>query len=207
MRLWDVATGQEKSILTGHRYDVEAVTFSPDGATLASGSRDGTVRVWDVDTGQQKHRLINEKYPDRLSNPWVVSVVFSPDGLTLASANRDTTVRVWDVETGQEKHTLTQHTGRALSVAFSPDGMTLASAGQDSTVRGMGRGNGAGKTHPHTTYPLGVFGGVFAGWGDAGKRQPGQYRTGVGRGHRTGEGVSSQDIRPASDRLRIHRME
>ena len=38
--------GKLKTTLTGHAYDVDAVTFSPDGQTLASGSRDGTIRLW-----------------------------------------------------------------------------------------------------------------------------------------------------------------
>ena len=37
-----------------------AVTFSPDGSTLASGSRDNTVRLWDVNTGQLKRVLLGD---------------------------------------------------------------------------------------------------------------------------------------------------
>jgi len=50
--LFDVATGEKLYTLTGHRSNITKMVFSPDGKTLFSGSRDGTIRVWDVATGQ-----------------------------------------------------------------------------------------------------------------------------------------------------------
>ena len=40
------------------RTTVNAVSFSPDGKTLASGSGDNTVRVWDLATGKELQRLV-----------------------------------------------------------------------------------------------------------------------------------------------------
>lgn len=42
----DARTGAELAVLRGHEGGVEAVTFSPDGATVATASVDGTARVW-----------------------------------------------------------------------------------------------------------------------------------------------------------------
>ena len=39
--------------LKGHTKVVTAGTFSPDGQTFASASRDGTIRVWNTTTGEE----------------------------------------------------------------------------------------------------------------------------------------------------------
>ena len=81
------------ALLTGHTDWVYSVVFSPDGNTIASGSRDSTVRLWDARTGTLIHTLTGHKSV-------VFSVAFSPDGNTLASGGGDDTVRLWDARTG-----------------------------------------------------------------------------------------------------------
>ena len=49
IKLWDVETGKDLGILSGHTEPVETLVFSHDGKTLASGSDDGTVLLWDWD--------------------------------------------------------------------------------------------------------------------------------------------------------------
>jgi RNA polymerase sigma factor (sigma-70 family) len=46
--VWETATGKMVGRLKGHRGRVTALTFAPDGKTLASGSADTTTLIWDV---------------------------------------------------------------------------------------------------------------------------------------------------------------
>ncbi len=50
--VWDRDTSERLVTLTGHTSDVRTVTFSRDGARLATTCEDGTARVWDAATGQ-----------------------------------------------------------------------------------------------------------------------------------------------------------
>ncbi len=106
---------------------INSVSFSPDGATLASRAWDGTVKLWDIATGESIATLEGHTY-------WASSVSFSPDGATLASGAGVSTILLWDVATHTTIDTLQGHTDAVLSVSFSPDGATLASGAVDDTI-------------------------------------------------------------------------
>ncbi len=112
----------------GHANPVTSVCFSPDGARLATGSEDNTVKLWDAVTGDELHTF--KEHTRR-----VTSVCFSPDGARLATGSEDNTVKLWDAVTGDELRTLKGHIDYVTSVCFSPDGVRIATGSGDNTVK------------------------------------------------------------------------
>ena len=70
---------------------VNALAFSPDGATLATAGANGSVRLWDVATQQEIGT------PMTAGPGPVYALAFSPDGATLATAGGDGRARLWNV--------------------------------------------------------------------------------------------------------------
>ncbi|WP_439630623.1 caspase family protein [Gemmata sp.] len=71
---------------------VTCVAFSPDGKSLLTGCRDGTVELWGFPFAR----------PFGAHAAAVTGVAFSPDGKFAATAGADTAARIWDVATGKE---------------------------------------------------------------------------------------------------------
>jgi WD40 repeat protein len=126
-RLWDVTTGQQRALLSGHPGWVWCLAFSRDGRTLAAGCGDGSVKLWDPETGTE--RGILAAHPS-----FVRAVAFLPDGSLLTGSN-DRTAKLWDLNRRQERFTFKGHHGAIWAVAVSPDGKTLATGGADPDVR------------------------------------------------------------------------
>lgn len=117
------------------RTRVCSLSFSPDGALLASATKsveptkepNAIVTIWGVKSGKEQIII-------RGLTAAVWSMAFSPDGKTLATSSEDYDVRLWDPLTGLEKLTLKNHQKAVHSVGFMPDSRGLITAGGDGVV-------------------------------------------------------------------------
>jgi len=111
---------------------VNAVAFSPDGKSLATGSgepsRSGDITLFDLASGE-----VAAAWKERHSD-CVISLDFSPDGKRLASGAADKIARITDIATGEEVGLLEGHTHYVNDVSFRSDGRVLATAGADGVV-------------------------------------------------------------------------
>jgi len=108
---------------------IEAITWSPDGKYLASGSSNGTVGLWKVSTGDNIFNYCGHS----ASTVWVVT--WSPDGKHIALGSDDGTVQVWNAVTRDSVLTYSGHTKAVNAVTWSPDGKRIASGSDDGTVQ------------------------------------------------------------------------
>lgn len=108
--------------IPAHEGEINAVCWSPDGATLLTTGSDGAIREWAPDG--RPLRVV----ATGLSN--YLSARYAPDGRSIAAGDRGGTIRVWRDGRGEP---LEYQTGmvRIPMIRFSPDGRRLLCAAEN----------------------------------------------------------------------------
>jgi WD40 repeat protein/serine/threonine protein kinase len=112
---------------------VDAIAYSPDGKSIASGDMTGTLVIRDAATG---NGILSHG-----CGQYVFSLAYSPNGQYIAVGTNKGDIQILDVSPdGLRKkdiqvQTLRGHTDGVLSVRFSPDGRQLLSGSYDNTAR------------------------------------------------------------------------
>lgn len=105
-----------------------SVVFSPDGARVAAGGKDGVLSMWNLEEGKLQ-------FSEKAHQDFVHELAFSPDGARVATASYDRTAKLWDAATGRELDHFRGHTGQVFCVAFNARGTRLATGDYDGSTK------------------------------------------------------------------------
>jgi len=150
VRIWDIAKGECVQVMREHTHYMECLAFSPStlstldtpsgkqykattektqGAFLASGSRDKTIKIWETATGVCCLTLNGH-------DNWVRGLVFHPNGKYLISVADDKSIKVWDLQQGRAIKTINDaHTHFVSCVDYNVNNPHLATGGVDDFIK------------------------------------------------------------------------
>ncbi|KAM9627669.1 guanine nucleotide-binding protein G(I)/G(S)/G(T) subunit beta-3 isoform 2-T2 [Morphnus guianensis] len=123
--LWDIETGQQKTVFLGHTGDCMSLAVSPDFKLFISGACDATAKLWDVREGTCRQTFSGHESD-------INAICFFPNGEAICTGSDDATCRLFDLRADQE---LIVYSHESIicgitSVAFSRSGRLLL-AGYD----------------------------------------------------------------------------
>lgn len=141
LKLWNVETGELVRDFAGaHSDTVFDVSFSGDGASIASCGADRFVKTFDVAKGELLRSLEGHTHH-------VLSVDWRADDRLLATGSADQTIKIWDVRLGEQVRTIQGLTKETNSLRFLGATDEFAVAVGDSQVANRNVAGGAGATY------------------------------------------------------------
>lgn len=111
VRVWDFLSSKSAVDVLRHNADVTAITFSPDGATLAACTLDGQIAIWDAKEAEQtgtidgradvtggRSSLSKASKKNAAGSVCFHSIAFSADGSAVLAGGASKYVCLYDVE-------------------------------------------------------------------------------------------------------------
>lgn len=125
VELWDTSKSTRQNALQlplriclpmSRMVDPSAITFSPDGGTLAFGYSE--ICLWDVATGREiRHPTLSETYG--------IKIALSPNGKQIALGFDGLGIELQNIATGEVQRRFSKGTNEVQAITFSPEGKTL----------------------------------------------------------------------------------
>jgi WD40 repeat protein len=134
IKLWqrDISSGSHsgsyqliKSFLA-HNDTIYSVKFSPDGSTIASASKDGTIKLWN------REGELQQTFTGHTNS--VNSISFNPNGKSIASASGDGSVKIWSIA-GVAPIVLQGSGKPLLDISFNHNGRQIVTTEQEGKIR------------------------------------------------------------------------
>ncbi|MDB5348415.1 MAG: translocation protein [Schlesneria sp.] len=149
IRLFDVASRQQKKMIEDHADWVMDIAWSPDGKKVATASRDKTSKVFDSTTGESQSTFNGHGQP-------VFGVGFLPDGNSVATSGRDNRIRVWAVADAKQAREI-GFGGEVFRIQTTPDGMSfVGSADKFARQHNLTNGQQVKQFGPHNDWVYSV---------------------------------------------------
>jgi WD domain, G-beta repeat len=136
IRLWNLDSGVEIGILTGHQKSVESIAFHPhQSGLLVSGDRAGAIKLWQVDPVLELSSTDSQQSK-------VNCLAISLDGKLIVSGGSDRTIKIWYFVLSDERSidclaTLKHHQLAVNAVGFNPINSEVKFASVSSDRRVM----------------------------------------------------------------------
>lgn len=148
--MWQLPSGRNMAVFSGHTAPVTCGKFLPDGKKLVTGSEDGSFIIWDPKTSSPVHKLSSTDARFRLEDG-ITCVAINGTGTSAIVGGADGGLRVVNLTNGQLLSKLEGHETEAGSsveaVAWSqgtPGSVGLwISVGTDKKIRVFEASNGS----------------------------------------------------------------
>lgn len=131
IKLWNLSTGSEITLLSKHKSFVRCLKFTPDHQYLISGSEDKKIIIWDL-----------KNYKGKILGNWrnghnqaVLSLNISSDGQYLISGSADKTTKIWSLKSEMAPYTISGYSKEILDIAITHDGEFFVAGGIENILR------------------------------------------------------------------------
>ncbi|CAN5559346.1 hypothetical protein BH09BAC4_BH09BAC4_38950 [soil metagenome] len=128
---------KEPSVYTRREFGnrVTALTFSPDGDRLITGTQAGFVYAWGFKNNEPETfgSLLSGRHTSTVND-----LAFTPNGKLLASCSADWSIHIWDYSSlaqQQQPIVISDFDAWVMGICFSNDSKNLIACGADKTVR------------------------------------------------------------------------